>query len=423
MKIVGVEKYNDDSQSKPKIVGVEKYNTGNPAYKASGNIQLNNESNLNPERQRLMDIYNAAKPYAQTAGRFAAGAAAGGIQGAANSLASTANLVPETINLIAGTRLPTFQKTDVMRQFLPKDSQAANYGFTAGNIGGELAGYGGAYKAADAIPKLNDASSIIQNILKGSLAGLSAGEFEPGGRVPSATLGAITGPAHQLSDKNLVKNFFKNMNKEESTSKKMYRNVFDKFSGKDIARPSEGNFDAKKLLKSIPGNKKAEVQKYIENPTVENAHWAQSDLGKLKNKLDMKQAGNVDLYNRYNNAQKAIKDAMFKAMENKGPEFNKAYSDASDFYKKRVVPYQRKDVDLYEMKKLNDSQFIKSLTKNPEFLSSAPGKENKLLRGKDLINSILNKKNTSIGLSSAALAMLGMDKYKDRERIYGDTQQ
>lgn len=449
MKIVGVEKYNDDSQSKPKIVGVEKYNTGNPAYKASGNIQLNNESNLNPERQRLMDIYNAAKPYAQTAGRFAAGAAAGGIQGAANSLASTANLVPETINLIAGTRLPTMQKTDVMRQFLPKDSQAANYGFTAGNIGGELAGFGGAYKATGAIPKLNDASSIVQNMLRGSLSGFATGEDAPGGRIASGVVGGITAPVSQLSDKSIVNMVSKKYKDKSGLYKDAFTKYFDQSpnESKQLREygvvPQDG-FNYKAIKGDLTGPENKTIQRYLDNPTIENAHFAQSELGKYTSKLtksfnkDRSSFTKMNQLNASTEAYNGLKDSINNALKEisniSGKDVLNPYLGLKSGYEREVVPYHGNEIDEYLNNTLRSKNPAKkvmdNLLKDQTFMKyeikgdrkiPGPGADMKSIKIKSMINSLLNKKNIPM---ATALGILGLDRYDNsKERVYGDTQQ
>jgi hypothetical protein len=450
MKIVGVEKYNDDSQKKPKIVGVEKYNTENSDYKASGNIQLNNESGLNPERQKLVDIYNAAKPYAQTAGRFAAGAAAGGIQGAANSLASTANLVPQTVNLIAGTRLPTFQKTDVMRQFLPKDSQAANYGFEAGNIGGELAGFGGAYKATGAIPKLNDASSTVQNMLRGSLAGFSTGEDAPGGRIASGVVSGVAAPVSQLTNKNIINTVAKNYKDISGQYKNAFTKYFDQAPNeikplREYGVVPQETTNYKVIKQDLSGPQKESLQNYFKKPTLENAHFAQSELGKYVETLKKAQRRNQSTFtkgrelNAANEAYIGIKDSINNALDGissiSGKDVLNPYLNLKSGYQSDVIPYHGNQLDEYlnntiksknPSKKvvdnlLRDQQFMKYQVQNGRKIPG-PGSGFTSIKARSYIDSILNKKNASLGLSASALTLLGLDKYTDKERVYGDTQ-
>lgn len=101
------------------------------------------------------------------------------------------------------------------------------------------------------------------------------------------------------------------------------------------------------IEKFYPDKSTMAIKNFMNNPLLENAQKAQSDLGNLRRKLEEKAKSGplLDserlLYNSLSKAEKHIEDNMFK---NQSGEINKAlqnkYKKVTKSYAKNVVPYK-----------------------------------------------------------------------------------
>jgi len=83
---------------------------------------------------------------------------------------------------------------------------------------------------------------------------------------------------------------------------------------------------------------------FINDPTFNNAHQLQSELGAVSRQLDSKATpptiGTINAQNSLNNARGALKSDMDNFLQNQSPELAQQYKNASDSYLQNVVPYK-----------------------------------------------------------------------------------
>jgi hypothetical protein len=126
---------------------------------------------------------------------------------------------------------------------------------------------------------------------------------------------------------------------------------------------------------SVPKHHEALV-KFLNEPTLEHAHWAQSDLGFLKRHLEniaKKQDLTSTQHNTLKNviqAQNRIKQSMFNEKNMKAnPKMQEQYNQLSGDYAQNVVPLKSlQELSEYEQKKLKPNKLIQSLLNNDEFM-------------------------------------------------------
>lgn len=114
---------------------------------------------------------------------------------------------------------------------------------------------------------------------------------------------------------------------------------------------------------------------YLQNPTIENAHWAQSELGDLERHLqsiDNRQGLTPTQHRALRAARETranIRDAMFS--ENAlgaNPELGQLYQKLATRYRENVVPYNRLEpLSEVEQGRMRPKKAIKDLMNDEEF--------------------------------------------------------
>lgn len=407
------------SLATPEKMAMHGYSFNNPK-----NQNLNKIATYNPERQSFKKSIDFLNQFAIPAGDFSKGAVLGGVEGLANAASSLGNLPIEAINLLAGSNIPTMQKTNVLTQYTPKTS-SGQLGAQIGDIGGNLLGGGEAYNAAKMIPKLGNTASVLQNMGRGALAGFATGENMPGGRNVNALLGAPTGLAEQLTYNSLAKNLIEGQKKAGQQSSNLYDKVFSKVDNESNVIP-QGNIDFSRIRKNIPKEERTAIDSYDKNPTIQNAHEAQSEIGSRLRELKQQQIREGSNFKKKNlvsslkESQKSIQDALEEALVMQKNGSYEDYVKAQKFYKENVVPYFSKgNIEKYKNKELFEKDLVKRMMKNPEFMKSIPGKQNTLLKTRKVIDSLMNKGNI---VPASLLGIVGLNQYDKRKNtgLYGE---
>lgn len=399
------------------------------------------------KRPGLDKAVTSAANFLEPVGNASKGAVLGGVEGLADTASSVGNIPIEIANLIGNTNIPTMGKANLQR-YLPQNSSAANLGFQGGDIAGQLLGGGEAFNAAGMIPKLGNEASVLQNVGRGAIAGGATGENAPGGRLSGTVGGAALGPANQLTNKALTQNLFNKQGQAYGQAQNMYNKTFEPLRGEASNFVPKGEYDALKghtslgegaqvipsreidlgrIRKNIPKEERTAIENFSSNPTMENAHYAQSELGAKIRKLKLQEAtdSNFKKGNLIRSLTKdkiSIKTALGESLMKSGKQNYDNYNAAQEFYEKYVIPYSSKGI--LQKRKSNDifdSDVINKMTKNAKFMQSAPGKENSMLRTRALINSLLNKKNI---VPASVLGAVGLNQYDKRSApsagLYGD---
>jgi hypothetical protein len=170
-----------------------------------------------------------------------------------------------------------------------------------------------------------------------------------------------------------VKNAF-SKNKEDA--EKLYDPVFNNEQvASGSVTPSEYKSLDADIFDGYDRDLKNLNKKFLSNPSFENAHNLQSQLGTLARKLEgMDNRGNLPIADRsimqgYNEARSALRSDMASYLDGISPGLKDQYSNATENFDKNVVPYI-KDTAIAKIAKGQttnpDISSIKSIFGSPE---------------------------------------------------------
>jgi len=141
--------------------------------------------------------------------------------------------------------------------------------------------------------------------------------------------------------------------------------------------------DVKDFFRNSNYKLKGGVQRFESNPTIQNAHQAQSDLGKIIRDFDSKINAGKQLSSGEQNAQKAARDlqkrirGMMQQHFVKGgrEDLAKQYAQVTDGYAKDVAPLKSKSMAKYNSGEGTTKAIGKELLGNPQFAESELAKQ------------------------------------------------
>ena len=182
-------------------------------------------------------------------------------------------------------------------------------------------------------------------------------------------LGQVVKAPFKLSLKNIANKIIEAKNKEKLFHSGQYKKIFDaaKKSGLDKVRLNTKYSGDVNVIKENSAQKyHAALDKFIKNPTLENAQKAQSDLGKLlnSNQLNKDVLTSEERLTRKSakNLQDYIKEQMFRDKSGKvNQELKSQYDKISKSYGENFKPYDIKQIKLFEQGKRTPEQLVNSL--------------------------------------------------------------
>ena len=300
------------------------------------------------ENELQQQLRSKKEPVDNSSGtfNFLKGLGVGAAESLANFGPSVANVALGPIDYVAGTNmsLPYWN----FEKYRPKTT-GGNIGHIAGNIAGMLAPGSTMTKA---FTKLLGSPGVLKTAAATAAgnASVSGGEDELFRRGLASVTGLI--PLLQgLRAKPIVAKAVERNKELGKHFKTEYETFFNKA---ESALPKDEALRVPKIINSksgtnalseIPGVKKA-LKGFTLEPTLRNAHRAQSDIGKAVRKFEGKTRGRTlpgyqsealsTAEKIQNNIQAAMKDAFVKHGQ-KG--LSDEYSALSNEYRKRMVPY------------------------------------------------------------------------------------
>jgi len=161
------------------------------------------------------------------------------------------------------------------------------------------------------------------------------------------------------------------------------------------------------VLKHTPTKHHQSLDNYLTNPTLENAHWAQSELGSLIRHYE-------DIYDKQGlspsqqrtlraarKIQNSIHDTMFSNNHfGIHPELEERYTDLSNRYKKEVIPYKRlEELSAFEKNKMRPKTAVKKLKADEEFMIQLAKRYPGLMLHSKAAKELRNTAATAAGLS------------------------
>lgn len=211
----------------------------------------------------------------------------------------------------------------------------------------------------------------------------------------------------KLSLKGIMNKIVESKNKEKLYHSGEYNKLWKaaKNAGIEKVKLNPELVDIETLKASRVDNKYIRpLEKLMENPTLENAQIAQSDLGKL---INGKQLSKDVLPSEESAAKRAaiaaqehIKDMMFRDEAGKINEpLKNAYTKVSESYKNNFKPYDIAPIKKYERGKMTAKQLMQRL-KSGEFMAEK-GAVHPEIERRDFMLDLLSKAGIPLGAAGA----------------------
>lgn len=295
-------------------------------------------------RQRMKSGIENEEP--EELGRFkkyALPAAAGVVQGTVNTGASIANLLP-------GVNLPHLD----LEQYLPEGySKLAAFG---GELAAPLGIAGKGIKAVQsAKPILKGVGGFFEKAAKNAGIGYAIGEQENQegekyGRGLSAALSGAIPAIGSITNKAVGNKIISKFKSDKAEIGEGYNKLFEaaKEGGVDKVKNIFTHEDVLDWMKGIPKDYRKSLERYSNNPTLENAHRAQSDLGAYGSELNKAKEIQGTLPDELNRRLGHIDEAREKLREEimnslfsnkKTAGLGWKYMDLTDQWREKIGPY------------------------------------------------------------------------------------
>lgn len=332
-------------------------------------------------------------------------------QGLGDLGASIGNFGLEGLSGLTGRELPRIPHPN-LREHYPE----GEYGEKGGDIGefiGGLAVPGGGYaRALKAVS--NPLARKAAGAALGALGGAAMNEEDrPSGAISGAVLGTLAPTLHSLLPSSVANKLVEAKQKAKELSSKNYKSLFRdaEKEGLHVAPLGRNVPPHKTLLKESTSEYTDALKDYLKNPTLENAHWAQSDLGKFIRSYKHAKphelpSPKIKALNEAKNLQEKIKEAMFsKNLLSPESEYAKRYELASAHHAKNVIPYEDiKGLREYEKNKISPKTLIRNVLGNEEFMLNTADRHPELFIHKAASNPILKKILSSLAIGSGVAA-------------------
>jgi hypothetical protein len=187
---------------------------------------------------------------------------------------------------------------------------------------------------------------------------------------------AITAKVPGITNSSIINQLSKHKAGAIENAKIGYNGLFNDVKNMGVDKVKIPEMQTSDIIKHSQPKYHEALKTYLNDPTFENAHWAQSDLGFIVRhlqKVDEKSGLSSTQHKTLKNAlaaQNRLKKSMFEneAFE-ESPHLKNKYNELSGEYVKNVVPYkQLEELNDYENKRITPNKAIKSLLNNDEFM-------------------------------------------------------
>lgn len=218
--------------------------------------------------------------------------------------------------------------------------------------------------------------SALKNI--GTLGGQATAEITK--RVPGAIRSAKEF-GQTFSKKGTADKIAKDTSNIQEEFKKSYDYVFNNAKEKGLTSVLPPDLKLKDFMKRADPAYRDTLKEYLNNPTLENAHKAQSQLGEFaRNTNNNKKRFHIPTP-KLNAAQEAsvaqdkIQKSIAEELNKLGPQKNlgNKYQYLTSDYAQRMGPRLRNDIRLYAEGKKKPGTLLKNLTADEEFMLSQTG--------------------------------------------------
>jgi len=312
-----------------------------------------------------------------------------GIVSAVPKLATNVLNAPGALsNSVLGTKVPKFNLPNWLNPSSSKNlghSPIQNAMGAGGELIGDLLSGGALYKGASGLAGLSETSPLLARGAVGAGTGYASGDDEQfGGRGLTAAIGGVLPIVGGLTKSTIGKRASELGTNMESKYKKIYDSILsqgEKLGENKLNVPQvlkNKTEDVQKLYKAAPSKYKASVQRFENNPTLRNAHDAQSDLGKIERHFDSKRAKGHTLSSTESaaeyeakNLQKRIRGSIQQHFaKNNRNDLATHYGNTTTGYAKEVVPFKTKEISQLKAGKGSHKKVGKELIGSKEFAES-----------------------------------------------------
>lgn len=259
-----------------------------------------------------------------------------------------------------------------------KDTPTARAMGSAGDVLGNVLMGGSVYGLLNRLMGVNAATPLLGRAASGGLSGgVTTDSDQPGGRLAGAALGALAPLAHGVTNSAIGQRAAEIARNTQQT----YRGLYNQLT--ETAHALPGNIrvpsvlenmseNVNKLFQHTPTKFNASVRRFGNNPTFENAHKAQSDLGKIIGDLGEKRtrghtlsSGENDAYQAAINLQRRIRGSIqqFFTNANRG-DLADHYGELTHGYREEAVPFRQGS------QAGTDAEYAKQLLKSERFANS-----------------------------------------------------
>jgi len=404
--------YPDYKPEKAQAKGIDLY----PEYKShSGDAQSPTPyENL---RNFLQNIYKEGSDTFSNAKSIGADLATGAVEGAKNLAQFIPDIVPgqelakQNPNIVDANKMFGTEKNP---SFFSQSGllQGAGKATTFPIAGAERLGY-------ELLSPL--AGRIFGRGISGAGAGASFGATEsPENRSQGAitggllggSLGAATGISNvvrSLLPSNIAESIVNTSRATRQHYNNLYNAIFGEANQKGLnhAPLSIPKIDTDLIRNNSSRAEHQSLLDFNENPTLENAHIAQSDMGKLASKYQIAHAGRPlpssqlrtmqEAMDAQNNLRGIIRDRL-----GNHADLSERYEDVTHGYGRHVIPYStNRALNDYQRNKISANTLVNKLGKNEEF-RMAVGRHHPELRHRDILKKLLNAAKVAAPLGAVA---------------------
>lgn len=357
-------------------------------------------------------LENAA-PYAERANQLIEQSgipevAAGGFSHAMNLPISILNTPSYIGEQITGKKFPQLPYSD-LSVFTPSKQKGTAYNI--GGLGGDVLGGSGLFKllssGAKAINPRN--ISFLENILRGSGAG-----YAMGGEGNNRELGAALGSALPFAEKSFefvapyanallpgglgrnAAEVYKNKRTPFIAEYNKKLNEFEKSGASKNFKEPFFDKEADIVLKRMDPRNQEYFKEFLENPTLQGAHYAKSEIKAFQRGLEKKAvkqgkswgSGDKKAYKASEKIEQDLESAMKNAFNaSNNPNLSTEYFDLGSRYGKEMGPFINVPAfSQYSSEEIKPTTLAKKILSNDKFMKSKEASNIPGLKTRELLD-------------------------------------
>lgn len=185
--------------------------------------------------------------------------------------------------------------------------------------------------------------------------------------IPAARASMALNPLN-LSPKNIAKDILKTGEENKNTYGSLYKNLWKDAESKGFGDSLYGvNLDIPILKKFSPGKSIKGVLDFNNNPTLQNAHAAKSDLLRLQRdltKLPTLRSAERQQLKAVTEGIDSIQSNMFKSPAGKiDQNMLDAYKKIQQGYANEVIPYKNRNIGKFKRNEMSAKELVNALSK------------------------------------------------------------